>query len=213
VIIENPKVFDKAERKIKALQRSLSRKKKGLRNYEKAKNKLAKIHEHAKNLMDDYVHKITSWLVEQYDEIYVEDLEVKRMVENNHNRTLRKHILHSNFYLFIHHLSYKASRAGRRVVRVDPRNTSKTCAWCGHVEENLTLANRVFVCTKCGWTVDRDYNSSLNIRYAGWGLPRAPVDRKPLLYIPFSEGVYSKFPEGSRKSPPRGGDAPSAGAG
>jgi putative transposase len=75
------------------------------------------------------------------------------------------------------HLSYKAERAGRRVVKVDPRNTS------------------------------------LNILHAGSGLPREPVDRKPLLYIPFSEGVYSKFPGRSRKFSPRGEDAPSERAG
>jgi len=68
------------------------------------------------------------------------------------------------------YLSYKAERAGRRVVKVDPRNTSKT-----------------FV--------------------RGWGLPLEPVDREPLLYIPFSEGMYSKFPGRSRKYSSRGGDA------
>jgi putative transposase len=213
VVIENPKVFDKVEKRIKILQKSLSRKKKGSRNYEKVRKKLAKINEHVKNLMSDYIHKVTSWLVEQYDEIYVEDLDVKEMVEDSNSKTLRKHILHSDFSRFMSHLSYKASRAGRRVVKVDPRNTSKTCAWCGYVKKDLTLADRVFVCPRCGWTVDRDYNASLNIRRAGSGLPREPVDRKPLLYIPFSEGVYSEFPRRSRKSSPRGGDAPSARAG
>jgi len=98
-------------------------------------------------------------------------------------------------------------------VKVDPRNTSKTCARCGYVKKDLTLADRVFVCPRCGWTVDRDYNASLNILRAGWGLPLEPVDREPLLYIPFSEGVYSKFPGRSRKFSPRGGDAPSMMAG
>jgi putative transposase len=213
VVVENPKVFDKVERRIKILQKSLSRKKKGSRNYEKVREKLAKIHEYVKNLMNDYIHKVTSWLVEQYDEIYVEDLDVKEMVEDSESKVLRKHILHSNFSRFMSHLSYKASRAGRRVVKVDPRNTSKTCARCGYVKKDLTLVDRVFVCPKCGWVADRDYNASLNILRAGSGLPLEPVDRKPLLYIPFSEGVYSKFPGRSRKSSPRGGDAPSVRAG
>jgi putative transposase len=182
VVIENPKVFDKVEGRKKILQKSLSRKKKGSRNYEKVRKKLAKIHEHVKNLMNDYIHKVTSWLVEQYDEIYVEDLDVKEMVEDSESKVLRKHILHANFSKFMSYLSYKAERAGRRVVKVDPRNTSKTCA-------------------------------SLNILRAGSGLPLEPVDRKPLLYIPFSEGVYSKFPGRSRKSSPRGEDAPFARAG
>ncbi|AGJ63995.1 RNA-guided endonuclease InsQ/TnpB family protein [Saccharolobus islandicus] len=201
VVIENPKVFDKVERRIQILQYSLSRKKKGSRNYEKVREKLAKLHEHVKDLMTDYIHKVTSWLVEEYDEIYVEDLDVKEMVEDGESKVLRKHILHSDFSKFVSYLSYKASRAGRRVVKVDPRNTSKTCARCGYVKKDLTLADRVFVCPECGWTVDRDYNASLNILHAGSGLPLEPVDRRPLLYIPFSEGVYSKFPGRSRKSP------------
>ncbi|WOE49984.1 transposase [Sulfuracidifex metallicus DSM 6482 = JCM 9184] len=213
VVIENPKVFDKVEKTLKILQQSLSRKKKGSRNYEKVREKLAKLHEHVKDLMSDYIHKVTSWLVEQYDEIYVEDLGVKEMVEDSESKTLRKHILHSNFSKFVSYLSYKAKRAGRRVVKVDPRNTSKTCARCGHVKKDLTLADRIFSCPKCGWAVDRDYNASLNILHAGSGLPLEPVDRRPLLHIPFSEGVYSKFPGRSRKSPSRGGDAPSVRAG
>jgi putative transposase len=206
VVVENPSVFDKVERKTKILQQLLSRKKKGSRNYEKVREKLAKLHEHVKNLMSDYIHKVTSWLVERYDEIYVEDLDVREMVEDGESKTLRKHILHSNFSKFTSYLSYKASRAGRRVVKVDPRNTSKTCARCGHVKRDLTLADRVFLCPKCGWFSDRDYNASLNILRAGSGLPLEPVDREPLLYIPFSEGVYSKFPGRSRKSSSRGGD-------
>jgi len=202
VVIENPKVFDKVEKRIKILQKSLSRKKKGSRNYEKVRKKLAKTHEHVKNLMNDYIHKVTSWFVEQYDEIYVEDLDVKGMVEDSNSKTLRKHILYSNFSKFMSYLSYKAERAGRRVVKVDPRNTSRTCAKCGYVKKDLTLLDRVFSCPKCGCTVDRDYNASLNILRAGSGLPREPVDRKPLLYIPFSKGVYSKFPGRSRKSSP-----------
>ena len=213
VVIENPKVFDKVEKRIKILQKSLSRKKKGSKNYEKARLKLAKTYEYVENLTSDYVHKVTSWLVEQYDEIYVEDLDVNRLVRVSNSKTLRKHVLHANFSKFLNYLSYKAERAGRRVVKVDPRNTSKTCAWCGYVVKDLTLADRVFVCPECGWTVDRDYNASLNIRHAGSGLPRKPVDWKPLLYVPFSEGVYSKFPGRSRKPSPRGGGALSVRAG
>ncbi|QXJ31499.1 RNA-guided endonuclease InsQ/TnpB family protein [Saccharolobus shibatae] len=209
VVVENPKFFDKVERGIRVLQRGLSRKKRGSRNYEKVRKKLAKLYEHVKNLMSDYIHKVTSWLVEQYDEIYVEDLDVKEMVGGSESKTLRKHILYSNFSEFMSYLSYKAERAGRRVVKVNPAYTSKKCARCGYVKKDLSLRDRVFVCPKCGWVTDRDYNACLNIFRAGSGLPLGPVDRGPLLYIPFSEGVYSKFPGRSRKSSPRGGDVPS----
>ena len=108
VVIEDPKVFDRVERRIKILQKTLSRRRKGSRNYEKVREKLAKIHEHVKNLMNDYIHKLTSWLVEQYDEIYVEDLDIKEMIEDSESKVLRKCILHTNFSKFVSHLSYKA---------------------------------------------------------------------------------------------------------
>ena len=97
--------------------------------------------------------------------------------------------------------------------KVKPRNTSRTFTMCGFIKENLALAHRLFICPKCGWFIDRKYNASLNILRAGSGLPLEPVDRKPLLYIPFSEGVYSKFPGRRGKSSPRGEDAPFARAG
>jgi putative transposase len=109
VVAENPKSFDKIEKNTKPPQHSLTWKKRGSKNYERPRNKLAKLHEHAKNLMNDYIHKITTRLVQEYDEIYAEYLGVRGMVEKGENKTLRKHILHSNFSLFTHHLSYKAS--------------------------------------------------------------------------------------------------------
>ena len=109
VVIENPKIFDKVGRRIETLQKSLSRKRKGSRNYKKVRKKLAKIHEHVENLMSDYIHKVTSWIVEHYDEIYVEDLDVKEMVEDSNNKNLRRHILHSDFSTFMSYLSYEAS--------------------------------------------------------------------------------------------------------
>lgn len=111
------------------------------------------------------------------------------------------------------YLPYNASRAGRRVVKVNSAYTSKTCARCGYKKKDLPLKDRIFTCPKCGWVADRDYNASLNILHTGSGLPLEPVDRRPLLCIPFFEGVYSKFPGRSRKSPSRGGDAPSVRAG
>ncbi|BCS91326.1 MAG: transposase [Candidatus Micrarchaeota archaeon] len=208
IVIENPKTFDKLEKRIKILQRRLSRKKKDSKNYEKAKIKLAKVYERVGNTLNDYIHKITSQLVKNYDVIVVEKLDITNMVENSPS-TLRKHILYSKFSMLLHHLSYKAERAGRRVVEVNPKYTSRACSRCGFIVNDLRLSDRIFQCPKCGFTIDRDYNASLNILRIGVGTAPLPVEGKPLLYIPFHEGVYSKFPLGSRKSPSRGGDAPS----
>ncbi len=83
---------------------------------------------------------------------------------------------------------------GRQVIKVSPKNTSKKCSRCGYVNQKLFLNDRIFKCPKCGLEIDRDYNAALNILNAGLGQPKVPVEGKPLLYISFSEGVYSKFP-------------------
>ncbi|WP_338598886.1 transposase [Sulfolobus tengchongensis] len=207
IAIENPKLFDKIEKRIKLLQRRLSRKKKGSRNYEKARVKLAKAYEKLENTLNDYIHKITTWLVKNYDVIVVEKLNMLKMIHDS-NSKLRKHILYSKFSTFLHHLFYKAERAGRKVVEVNPAYTSQTCSRCGY-RVKLSLSDRIFRCPNCGLVIDRDYNASLNILRNGVGTAPLPVEGKPLLYVTFYEVVYSKFPQRSRKSSSRGGDAPS----
>ncbi|ABP95670.1 MULTISPECIES: RNA-guided endonuclease InsQ/TnpB family protein [Metallosphaera] len=205
-VIENPKLLDRREERIKLLQRRLSRKRRGSRNYEKARAKLAMAYERLENTLNDYIHKITTWLVKDHDVIVVEKLNTREMVQDSLGR-LRKHILYSSFSTFLHHLSYKAERAGRRVVEVDPAYTSQTCSRCGY-RVKLSLSDRVFRCPSCGLVIDRDYNASLNILKRGVGTAPLPVEGEPLLFT-FHEVVYSKFPQRSRKSSPRGGDAPS----
>ena len=206
-VIENPKLLDRREERIKLLQRRLARKRKGSRNHEKARVKLAKAYERLENTLNDYIHKITTWLVNNYDIVVVEKLNTREMVQSSFGR-LRKHILYSKFSTFLHHLSYKAERAGRRVVEVDPGYTSQTCSRCGY-RVKLALSDRVLHCPNCGLVIDRDYNASLNILRDGVGTAPLPVEGEPLLFITSREVVYSKFPQRNRKSPSRGGDAPS----
>ncbi|ARM75489.1 RNA-guided endonuclease InsQ/TnpB family protein [Acidianus manzaensis] len=198
VVIENSKLLDKREERIKLLQRRLSRRKRGSRNREKARLKLAKAYERLENTLADYIHKVTTWLVRNYDVIVVEELNTQRMVLDSFGR-LRKHILYSKFSSFLYQLFYKAVRAGRKVVEVDPAYTSQTCSRCGY-KVKLSLSDRVFCCPNCGFTVDRDYNASLNILRDGVGTAFLPVEGEPLLYVTFHEVVYSKFPLRSRKS-------------
>jgi len=194
IAIENPKILDKLEERIKKLQKALSRKKRGSKNYEKTRIKLAKLYKYARNLINDYLHKVTTWLIENYDIIYVEDIKVEKLIQINKAKKLRKHILQANYFKFLELLEYKAKLYGKQVVKVSPKNTSKKCSRCGYVNQKLNLDDRIFKCPKCGLEIDRDYNAALNILNAGAGRPKVPVEGKPLLYIPFSEGVYSKFP-------------------
>ncbi|QFW68490.1 MAG: transposase [Nanoarchaeotal virus 1] len=194
IAIQNPLILDKLDEKIKRLQKALSRKKRGSKNYEKTRIKLAKLYKYARNLMNDYLHKVTTWLVKNYDVIYVENIKVERLIQINKAKKLRRHILNANYHKFLELLEYKAKLYGKQVIKVSPKNTSKKCSRCGYVNKKLSLDDRVFKCPKCGLEIDRDYNAALNILNAGLGQPKVPVEGKPLLYISFSEGVYSKFP-------------------
>ena len=194
IAIQNPLILDKLEERIKRLQKALSRKKKGSRNYEKTRVKLAKLYKYAKNLINDYLHKVTTWLIENYDVIYVENIKVEKLIQINKAKKLRRHILQANYFKFLELLEYKTKLYGKQVIKVSPKNTSKKCSRCGYVNQKLSLNDRIFKCPRCGLEIDRDYNAALNILNAGLGRPKAPVEGKPLLYISFSEGVYSKFP-------------------
>ncbi|MFP3211293.1 MAG: transposase, partial [Thermocladium sp.] len=78
-------------------------------------------------------------------------------------------------------VKYQVEKYGKGFILVDPRDSSKTCAKCGYVKDDLTLNDRIFSCPRCGWTADRDYNSALNhLSRAGWESPVVPVELRPL---------------------------------
>ena len=157
--IPNPKHLQKSERKLKTLQRSLSRKKKGSKNRAKARLKLARQHEKVRNQRKDFHHKLSNQLVWKYGTIVVEDLQIKNMVKN-HN--LAKCIADVGWGEFISMLSYKAESAGRTLVKVLPHRTTQECSWCGKtVPKDLSV--RVHSCPYCGLVMDRDHNSAINI--------------------------------------------------
>jgi len=146
---------------LKKAQRHLSRKKKGSRRRMKAKFKVARIHNKIANQRKTYIHQVTAELVAEYDFIAIEDLNVAGMLKNH---KLAKSISDASFSLFYNTWSYKAAWSGKEVVKVDRWfASSKTCSCCGWVDENLTLADRVFHCKACGLILDRDLNASRNI--------------------------------------------------
>jgi putative transposase len=98
-------------------------------------------------------------LIQQYDRIALEDLFITNMVKNCH---LAKSILDAGWGYLVAQLRAKAEEAGRAVVLVDPKNTSKTCSRCGDVFTELTLKDRWVTC-RCGISLDRDHNAALNI--------------------------------------------------
>jgi len=202
IAFENPKFIDRTLEKIKKVQKELSRKQKGSKRRERVRQKLAKLYEKLNNQRLDFLHKLSRYYVNNYDVICVEDLDVKELVENGNSSTLNRHIHDSAWSKFLSLLAYKAERAGRRVVRVKAANTSKRCAKCGYVVENLTLKDRWFVCPKCGWEADRDYNASLNILDVGPGRSRTPVEGEPLpLVISYREVIEGQVLSVKREAP------------
>jgi len=178
--LPNLRPYEKALKKVKRLHKELSRKKFLSKNWFKAKMKLARAYEHLANLRRDLYMKLGKYFAEHYDVVVMEDISVKQLVGKSGRRMRMR--LHD---VALHELrgivKYQVEKYGKEVVLVDPRNSSKACAKCGYVKDDLTLSDRVFECPRCGWTADRDYNSTLNhLKRAGWEPPAAPVELRPL---------------------------------
>jgi len=154
--IENPRFYQKTLDRVRNLQHWLSRKRKGSRNREKMKVKLAKVYERLVNQRNDFLHKLSRFYVSNYDVICVEDLKIQNIVRN-HN--LAQKILDASWGKFIRLLHEKAERA-TCVVDVPPRGTSEGLGY----EEPL-----------------RDFISACRIKMRGWGSPDPPAEVEPLL--------------------------------
>jgi putative transposase len=102
-------------------------------------------------------------LVRSYDVIVFEDLRIKNMVKNHY---LAKSISDASWAKFIKYVSYKAESAGKKVIFVNPRNTSQICSGCGAIVKK-SLSVRVHKCPSCGLEIDRDVNAAINILRAG----------------------------------------------
>ncbi len=161
--IENPRFFKKGESKLAKAQRKLSKLKKGTKERRKAGKVVAKIHERIKNQRRDFCHKEAKRIVDRYQFICIEDLNIKKMMEGSH---LGKGIADVSWNQFRQVLTYKAEEAGRRVELVNPAYTSQKCSQCGYLEPK-ELSNRIHRCTYCGYTAHRDFNAALNILALG----------------------------------------------
>jgi putative transposase len=157
--VENPRWYRDAQIELRRRQRKLARAERGGKNRRKAKRQVQRQHEHVANQRRDFLHKLSTSLVKQYDRVALEDLRIRNMVRNHH---LSKSILDAGWGLFRQLLTGKAVCASREVAFVDPAYTSKTCSCCGVIFEGLTLADRWVECA-CGLSMDRDENAAINI--------------------------------------------------
>ena len=153
------------ESTLKLNQKHLSRKTKGSNSYEKQRLKVARIHEKITNSRMDLIHKTTSTLINKFDIIYLEDLNIKGMIKNH---KLSKAISDVSWGKFIEILEYKASWNDKQVIHIDRFfPSSKACSKCGWINNNLTLKDRNWTC-RCGEKHDRDINAAINILNEGY---------------------------------------------
>lgn len=158
-----PKYLHDSQAKLRFLQKSLSRKKKGSSNRKKAQFKLSRLHWNVKQKRLDFCHKLTTSLIRKYDFIFLEDLNVVGIQKFN------GHIIKDNmFALFRSQLEYKGLLYGKTVFCIDRWfPSSKTCNSCGAIKDELKLSERLYVCEHCGAVEDRDLNAAKNILTAG----------------------------------------------
>jgi putative transposase len=163
--VVNPKYYTRDERKLAKAQRRLAKKRKGSKNRDKARQKVARLHARIADSRRDFQHKATTKLIRENQVICLESLAVKNMLKNH---KLAKAIADVGWSELVRQLEYKAAWYGRTIVKIDRwYPSSKTCSVCQHVREALTLDIRSWTCPNCGTCHERDINAAKNILAAG----------------------------------------------
>ena len=157
--VDNPRYLIKSEEKLAKTQRGHSRKKLKSKNRQKSRLRIAKLHEKITNQRLDFLHKLSRKLINNFQLIAFEKLNIKGMIKNKY---LAKSIIDASWNKFLQQLRYKAAEAGLWAVEVDSKNTTQVCSGCRKIVPK-TLAFRKHKCPKCGLTIDRDINAARNI--------------------------------------------------
>jgi putative transposase len=164
--IENPRWYRKILEELRVLQRKIARAVWGGSNRRKLVRKLQRLLVRVANTRKDFLNKFADELIKRFDRIVLEDLRVAAMARGRFALS----ILDAGWSYLITRLTHKAESAGREIVLVDPRYTSKTCSGCGVIFEHLTLSDRWVSCA-CGVSLDRDHNAAINILQRGRNRP------------------------------------------
>jgi len=160
--IDRPDYLHDKHDRLDALYVKLKRKNKDSKNYNKIYDKIKLIYETRVNRRHDFLHKLSSRLVSENQAIAIETLDIMSMVRNK--RFLKTQILDAAWGTFFFQLNYKSKWAGKTLVKIGQyKPSTKKCSKCGYVNNNLTLADREWVC-ECGIVHDRDENASVNIK-------------------------------------------------
>jgi putative transposase len=162
--IKIPQYYRKAEKRLKRLQRSLSRKKKGSLRRNKAIKRVSKAHLKVANQRKDFHYKTAKKLLSQGKHVAHEKLNIKGIARTK----LAKSTHDAGWGQFLQILSIKAERAGLLAIAVNPNGTSQNCSGCG-TKVPKELKDRLHACPECGLTLDRDQNAAINIKYLAVG--------------------------------------------
>lgn len=160
-----PPDITKEEIKLKKLNRKLSKQKHGGQNYYKTLSKIYNVYIRRDNIIRDYLHKISTNIVKEYDFIAMETLSIEKMIQN---RKYAHSIFNMNWRRLLRMIEYKAKINNKTFIQI-PREypSTKTCNKCGYINENLTIKMREWTCPKCKTHHDRDVNAAINILKKG----------------------------------------------
>lgn len=163
-----PNTFRRYEKKLAKLQRRLAKKTKGSNRREKAKLKVARLHAKIADARRDFLHKLSTRLINENQVIAIESLSVSNMQKN---RCLSKSIGDASWSEFVRQLEYKARWYGRELIGIDRwYPSSKRCSNCGYTMPKMPLSVREWVCPECGSIHDRDINAARNVLASGLGV-------------------------------------------
>lgn len=165
--IENPKFYEKSEKKLARLQKDLSRKTIGSSNRNKARIKVAKLQKHISNQRNDFLQKLTTEIIRTYDVICIEDLDVKSLKETS-SSTRNKRVGDVSWSEFRRQLTYKTTWYGKHLSVIDRYYpSSQICHVCGYRDSKKSEDIRNWTCPHCGNELDRDMNAAINILHEG----------------------------------------------
>ena len=171
--------FKQEREKLAKLQRKLARQKKGSRNSRKTKRKIARLHRYIADSRRDFLHKTSTKIAKNHSIVYVEDLKVSNMSASasgtkespgknvKQKSGLNRSILDQGWYGFFQMLSYKLEQRGGKLIKVDPKNTSRTCPRCGLVSAENRKLQATFACIGCGYRSNADEVGAINVLRAG----------------------------------------------
>lgn len=162
---EFPHPHRKVEKRIALEQRKLSRMKKDSNNYKKQRQRINQLYSRSKNQRKDFLHKLSRELVDKYDLICVEDLNLAAIRRTFH---FGKAVNDNGWNMFVTFMTYKAERQGKKVIKVSRFFPStKKCHTCGYLHKEIKLSDRIYECPVCWSIMDRDQHSAVNIRAEG----------------------------------------------